>query len=67
MLHRRRQLLRLRLREGQPLLLGLLLLRRRCSRGAGLAPPPSAAAAVLGYGPGLLHLCAGLQASVEGS
>ena len=69
MLRCRRQLLRLRLRQGEPLLLllGLLLLGVQCSRGARLAAPPPAAAAVLGHGPRLLHLYAGLQAGVEGS
>ena len=69
MLHLRRRLLRLRLRQGQPLLLLLrpLLLGGRRSRGAGLAGPPPAAATVLSHGPRLLHLCAGLQAGVEGS
>ena len=68
MLRRRRGLLRLRLRQGQPLLLllGPLLLGVRRSRGAGLASPAPAAAVVLGHGPRLLHLCAGLQANVEG-
>ena len=69
MLHRRRRRLRLWLRQGQPLLLllGLLLLGRLCRRGVGLAPPPPAAAAILGHGPRLLHLCAGLQAGGESS
>ena len=69
MLHLRHRLLRLRLWQGQPLLmlLGLLLLGGLRSRGAGLAPPPPTAAAVLGHGPCLLHLGAGLQAGVEGS